>query len=334
MTNAMVEMNASGTSGTAPALKINYLGVGNALVVEDSTSPDNTPFVIASDGNVGIGTFATDRGIITIKQSSGSDNTKGLVILNSGMGISNRIWADSSNASRWDSGSSGTGNILLNGDGGTSAGNVSIGSTAANALLAVSSKAAKDLFLVEDNGAGDSTPFVIDSVGNVGMGTNAVDAYLIIDDGAGTSVGNRFKFGPTVSGSNRTLSIYAHSDSTTPGAGWVFDQTFTNSGAAATGKISFAPNGGNVGIGTFFPAGAMFTVNQTSNSALAFRVNDVAGDTSPFIIDSNGNVGIGTITSNNSVLEIPSLKATTGTRYLCIDTNGAISSSASACSGT
>jgi hypothetical protein len=33
-------------------------------------------------------------------------------------------------------------------------------------------------------------------------------------------------------------------------------------------------------------------------------------------------------------LRIPALKSTTGTRYICIDTNGALSSSASACSGT
>lgn len=38
--------------------------------------------------------------------------------------------------------------------------------------------------------------------------------------------------------------------------------------------------------------------------------------------------------TKNAELVIPTLKATTGTRYLCIDTDGAITSSASACSGT
>ena len=32
------------------------LGTGNALVVEDSTNPDSTPFVVDASGNVGIGT--------------------------------------------------------------------------------------------------------------------------------------------------------------------------------------------------------------------------------------------------------------------------------------
>jgi len=43
-------------SDTTDALRITQTGTGNALVVEDSTNPDATPFVVAADGNVGIGT--------------------------------------------------------------------------------------------------------------------------------------------------------------------------------------------------------------------------------------------------------------------------------------
>lgn len=50
-------------------------------------------------------------------------------------------------------------------------------------------------------------------------------------------------------------------------------------------------------------------------------------------IDSNGNIGIGSA-NPDSILNIPSLKSTTGTRYICIGTTGRITSSASACSGT
>ena len=38
------------------ALRITQIGTGNAFIVEDSTNPDNTPFVINNIGNVGIGT--------------------------------------------------------------------------------------------------------------------------------------------------------------------------------------------------------------------------------------------------------------------------------------
>jgi hypothetical protein len=37
-------------------VRITQLGTGNALVVEDSTNPDATPFVVKADGSVGIGT--------------------------------------------------------------------------------------------------------------------------------------------------------------------------------------------------------------------------------------------------------------------------------------
>jgi len=43
------------TDNTNAALRITQLGTGNALLVEDSTNPDASPFVIASDGKVVIG---------------------------------------------------------------------------------------------------------------------------------------------------------------------------------------------------------------------------------------------------------------------------------------
>ena len=43
-------------NGNADALRITQIGIGNALVVEDSANPDSSPFVIKADGNVGIGT--------------------------------------------------------------------------------------------------------------------------------------------------------------------------------------------------------------------------------------------------------------------------------------
>ena len=45
---------ASGST-SADLIRITQVGSGNALVVEDSTNPDATPFVISGDGRVGIG---------------------------------------------------------------------------------------------------------------------------------------------------------------------------------------------------------------------------------------------------------------------------------------
>jgi hypothetical protein len=44
------------TDNTNAALRVTQLGTGNALVVEDSTNPDSTPFVVDASGNCGIGT--------------------------------------------------------------------------------------------------------------------------------------------------------------------------------------------------------------------------------------------------------------------------------------
>jgi hypothetical protein len=45
-------------SGSGDAVRITQTGSGNALVVEDSASPDTTPFIVKSDGKVGVGTTA------------------------------------------------------------------------------------------------------------------------------------------------------------------------------------------------------------------------------------------------------------------------------------
>lgn len=44
------------TDNTNSALRVTQTGTGNALLVEDATNPDSTPFVINASGNVGIGT--------------------------------------------------------------------------------------------------------------------------------------------------------------------------------------------------------------------------------------------------------------------------------------
>ena len=51
-------------SSTLPALRITQTGTGNALLVEDSTNPDTSPFVVDNAGNVRIGASeASDTGI-------------------------------------------------------------------------------------------------------------------------------------------------------------------------------------------------------------------------------------------------------------------------------
>lgn len=53
--NVFTNTNTITANSTSPALTITQTGTGNAFVVEDSTSPDSTPFVIEANGNVLVG---------------------------------------------------------------------------------------------------------------------------------------------------------------------------------------------------------------------------------------------------------------------------------------
>ena len=95
-------------------------------------------------------------------------------------------------------------------------------------------------------------------------------------------------------------------------------------------------NGGTVGQGTWLGAdttgggvggayiGPVGTITGTNR---AVTLANGAGNPAFWIL-GNGNV------VDNGQMQIPGLKATTGTRYLCIDTGGNLVSSATACSGT
>ena len=60
------------TDNTNAALRVTQLGTGNAILVEDSTNPDSTPFVVTAAGDVGIGTSTPTDGNIHINGGSGA----------------------------------------------------------------------------------------------------------------------------------------------------------------------------------------------------------------------------------------------------------------------
>ena len=74
-------------SGSTVPLTIQNNGTGNSLLVEDDTNPDATPFVIASDGKVGIGTTtpsqrlsveSADYGIIVSRYNASTTAAAGI----------------------------------------------------------------------------------------------------------------------------------------------------------------------------------------------------------------------------------------------------------------
>ena len=57
LTGGTIGTRISGDS-SSDMLRVTQTGTGNAIVVEDDTNPDSTPFVVAADGRVGIGITA------------------------------------------------------------------------------------------------------------------------------------------------------------------------------------------------------------------------------------------------------------------------------------
>ena len=78
-------------SSSSAALRVTQRGAGNALLVEDSTNPDSTPFVVDATGNVGIGEPSPSEKLVVVGNTSISGN---LSFTTTG----NRITGDFSNA--------------------------------------------------------------------------------------------------------------------------------------------------------------------------------------------------------------------------------------------
>jgi hypothetical protein len=60
------------TGNTNAALRITQLGTGNALIIEDETNPDSTPFVVDASGNVLVGTTSSfGQGKVCVQSGTG-----------------------------------------------------------------------------------------------------------------------------------------------------------------------------------------------------------------------------------------------------------------------
>jgi len=169
------------------------------------------------------------------------------------------------------------------------------------------------VFLSGSNiGIGTETPSQkLDVNGNIKMngiriGTSTTNGYVLTADSAGMGTwqqptgGGGGGYGTVSTGTVGKLAVYT--GTTTVGSGIILD------------------NGTNIGVDVGSPSEKL----DVNGAVKATRFVGTATGAS----STSGNLTIG-----GSAL-IPSIKATSGTRYLCIDSNGLVTSSVTACSGT
>ncbi len=278
-----------GIGTTTPASKLDVWG---NFRVGTGTTP--TLFVDSATGNVGIGTAnpayqlqvgdGTTSGFqyirnfgntadIYIGQTGGtlfgfSSGTAALIAQDAGRDFPLVVGNVNNNALIL--GTNNTERIRINGNG-----NVGIGTSTPPYLLTVGNQ---NLLMTFNNSVAENNdPYAL------GMETDANSARRFTL--ATLEGGNRhaLQFGDA-SGSESVFGIGRSNDS---GATW---------------QASFAVEAnGDVAVGTssITAGAALFVLNETSD--ISFQVNDVLGDTSPFVIANDGAVGIGTTTPSSKL---------------------------------
>ena len=198
-------------STTADLLRITQTGTGNVLVVEDSTNPDLTPFVIQADGKIAIGTYSTvanlevratgANGILLGPDLSGAIASSRLFFSNGIAGQHSAILNTTGNIDFRTDGtnnsSTGTNRMVIERTTGnvgiaqfnplarlhvesssTGIGILATGSTTQD-LVRITQTGTGNALVVEDSANPDVSGFVINASGNVGVGINPTSTHRI-----------------------------------------------------------------------------------------------------------------------------------------------------------
>jgi hypothetical protein len=318
-----------GTTSPWGKLAITQTGTDGtpAFIVEDSASPDTTPFIIDQTGNVGIGLTAPQTKLTIGSNSPGTGEAtfKGLlqiqdpqVDLSAAAGGLEFKSVAGGNGYGWKIGASYLGSgtpfvFLTRQESATWSekmrigedGNVGIGTTTPWGLLSVNANGlagGAPQFVV---GSSTATNFIVTNAGKVGVGTASPSSLLQISSATFSALGSYLKVGRTNGGAGGAIQFFGNTISALVGldnngsltlgtlaaAPIVFSTDATNNDDTLSNERMRIDSTGNVGIGTTTPWGQL-SVNPNGITGPAFVVG--SSTATNFIVTNAGKVGIGT----------------------------------------
>jgi len=329
------------TDNTNAALRITQNGAGNAFVVEDSASPDATPFVIDAIGQVITG-YTT---VVPTVNYAGNAITPNMELHGGSMApgsIGAYVWnVTGSNApnlilNKSASGTTGTrgvvasgnalGAVSFNGDDGTSFVVGASITALVDGIPSTGSMPGRLIFSTTANGSSSTTERMrIDSAGNVGVGVTPAINYTFRVSKAvtgGTTAGNFYASGVTQS--DVTSANYGFlSQSGTAATAFTLASQFHfraiqgtfGAGSTVTNQYGFAADNGLIGATNNFGFHSGLTANTGRYNFYA------AGDADNYFA---GQMGIGGLPSGTSRLQVSGNTSITGNLVLSGTGNGIV----------
>lgn len=261
--NTLTGTQAYNVNSAGAAFRISQAGAGEAFRVEDQTTPDTTPFVVTADGRVGIQTTTVGTNALAV---SGTTSLSGNTTVTGTLSATTTITA-------------GTGFTLTNG---ASNFNVTSGSSVP---LTITNSGTGNSLVVNDV-SGDTTPFVINNDGSVGIKRSSPSYDLDVN---GTINASTYRFSD---GTTQTTTAYnpstdiknALSGAASPSASNVFATMNDLSGGGAPSLPFTSTNGLDeyINFGDYGSIGVTLEIGQIGDPEVAYY-----GQNQIKLLDSN-----------------------------------------------
>lgn len=208
----------------------------------------------------------------------------------------------------------------------TEAGKFTVDGDTDEIQLAVQGNATQTSDVVAITKSDNTRFFTIENSGNVGVGTANPQAFFTVGPTGSFTVDNAGAIGAasiTLGGTG--LSALNQGLVVNEAGGATANDILRVEGDTDTLLLISDPANDRIGIGTS-TVGAKLTIEQTA-AADSFRVNDSAADTTPFVINQAGNVGVGTTAPSTNLHVVGGARITGLASCDTIDTdsNGVLS---------